>query len=140
MKTIVVGVDGSELSRAALQKAVELARSCDARLRAVHVTPPGTRVSPEVGAVMGDLDPADREETQKVLEDAVAHAKKLGMACEAISLMGEPADTLADFAQSPDVWMVVVGSIGWGPIERHLVGSVAHRLTRLCQKPVLVVR
>ncbi|MBX5442753.1 MAG: universal stress protein, partial [Solirubrobacteraceae bacterium] len=52
-------------------------------------------------------------------------------------LEGRPAEALA--ARSAELDVLVVGSRGWGPVRRLLLGSTSERLVREAVGPVLVV-
>lgn len=52
-------------------------------------------------------------------------------------LVGKPAEALA--ARSADLDVLVVGSRGWGPVRRLLLGSTSERVVREAASAVLVV-
>jgi hypothetical protein len=56
------------------------------------------------------------------------------------SLVGAPAEAIADHSRGEEVWAVVVGAKGHSAVGRVLLGSVADRLVHICNRPVLVVR
>ena len=51
-----------------------------------------------------------------------------------------PSVGLVDLADAHDARMIVVGSYGEAPLRGALVGSTAHKLLHLSERPVLVVR
>jgi nucleotide-binding universal stress UspA family protein len=50
-----------------------------------------------------------------------------------------PAHAIADAAVAARADLIVVGSVGSGPLKGLLLGSVAHRLLQIAPCPVLVV-
>lgn len=136
---LVVGVDGSPASLAALAKAAEIGIRLDAELRVVHaVDLSDYPVDPD-----GDdweLQAARHlEETQAEVTAALAGYPG-GWTYRA--LRAEPADGLIRAAEQCDALMIVVGarSHGWRHLlERMAAPSVAHRLINHCHRPVLVV-
>ena len=56
---------------------------------------------------------------------------------EELILGGNPATQLAGAASETD--LLVVGSRGYGPLRRALVGGVSNRLMRASPAPVLIV-
>ena len=141
MKRIVVGIDGSEQGWSALSQAAELAHATGATLQIAHVSPP---VSPLMAAdyqIAGaGWVEAEQKFAQQLLREAVARVKDAGAEVQTVSLIGLPAETLSELAQSPEVTMTVVGHRGRNLAARLLVGSVADRLVQISPKPVLVVR
>lgn len=139
MKTILVPVDGSEPSLRAVRLAAGLAKP-DGRLLLLHVIQPVAAVGYAHARVLEELERAQREEADDLLEAAAGVARELGVAVETRVHAGVPPESIADIASQQDAWMVVIGSRGRGPLTRILLGSTADRVVRLSNKPVLVVR
>ncbi|KOV36019.1 universal stress protein UspA [Streptomyces sp. XY431] len=137
---VLVGVDGSEASLAAVDVAVREARLRGCGLRIVHAFIwPLMHVS--LGPAQGG--PAEgglRHQAEKVLEDAGARARALDPRLEigAELVTGEPLTVLAH--RSRDACLVVVGSRGLGRFGALLIGSVAVHLAAHAACPVLIVR
>ncbi|MGE0877721.1 MAG: universal stress protein [Acidimicrobiia bacterium] len=143
MATIVVGVDGSQNSHAALRWALE-----EANLRKVSVeaiaawTPPALAFPmPETGAPLY-VDDEVIEATKKMLEDAVAEAHQegdaAGVAVEAKVVRGAPGQVLLEASKSAD--LLVVGARGHGGFAELLLGSVSSQCVHHASCPVVVVR
>lgn len=139
MPRILVGIDGSEAARGAARFAARLARRLNdavALACVVEPTPPDLRVN-------GVLDAA------RVAQEHVRYAEDLlrktaadvgpDIAVTRQVLGGHPAAALEELARDQDIELVVVGSHGLNPVERALLGSVAGRLIRTCEKPVVVI-
>jgi nucleotide-binding universal stress UspA family protein len=134
---VVVGVDGSPSSRAALAAALEEARRRRARVRAVVAWSTRAQLGPEgptgrFDAGYGEADAA------AVLQDALAHLDAGDVEVVPAVVCDGPASAL--LAQSRDAALVVVGARGLGAIERVLVGSVSRQVAHRSEVPVLVVR
>lgn len=144
---IVVGVDGSPDSNAALQWAVREATMRNVPLTLAYAaTPvPGDTLVLEW---TGDLAPDDLfgalgDRAQQVLADAV---KLVGDITDVGSrpvinnevFSGSPVAALVDLSKKAD--MVVVGSRGHGALERALLGSVSTGLVHHAHCPVAVIR
>jgi nucleotide-binding universal stress UspA family protein len=135
---ILVGVDGSEESRAAVDYASNLARETGRNLLVAYVAepPPVDHRSPRASS-----DEAYLKEWARRLLDGTASAQQSeALAVRTVFLRGLPADTLADTAISDEIDLVVVGHRGRNAFSRMLLGSVADRLTQISPKPVVVVR
>ena len=142
MKRIVVGIDGSETGWLALAKAADLARATGASLQIAYVSP---SILASLAGADYPIDAVDWVQVQalhaqELLADAVARVGDLVDLVETVSLIGLPADALAELASHADVSMTVVGHRGRNLPARLLVGSVADRLVQISPKPVLVVR
>ena len=142
MESIVVGVDGSEGGKAALEFAAAEAALHGARLRFVSVweIPPavyGAGFAPPLDAETLD---SFRKAAQGVADGAEASAKKLqpGLEVEAAAVQGGPAEVLVDEASKAS--MIVVGNRGLGGFKSLLLGSVSQQVVHHAPCPVVVVR
>jgi nucleotide-binding universal stress UspA family protein len=140
MPGIVVGIDGSEHSRHALEWAVHEAavRHTPLTVIAVHQAVAGYWGSPVPFAedpqlAKNALDEA-KQETDAVLEK-VDEVAKPPVAVRAVS--GLPAEELLSAANGAD--LLVVGSRGAGGFKRLLMGSVSTQVTHHAHCPVVVV-
>jgi len=140
VKRILVAVDGSEPSLHAVRMAAEMAKRYEATLTLVYVSPP-ILLSPYTYAeAIAEIEKKDREYGEKMLKDAAALAQGEGAKADTLTMVGNPADLIADTALDPAIGLVVVGNKGRGAVSRVLLGSVADRLVHISKKPVLVVR
>jgi nucleotide-binding universal stress UspA family protein len=139
MKRILVGVDGSNESRAAAKTAAELAGATGSQLTIAYAVPLPTGAS-ELDLRANEWLDKEKAAGQAIVKEIAAAVGKPGLAIETVVVEGAPAHTLAELARSGDVDLVVVGHRGRGAIPRVLLGSVADRLVQISPKPVLVVR
>jgi nucleotide-binding universal stress UspA family protein len=139
LRTIGVGFDGSPEARAALRTAGELAHSAHAEVRVIGVAEPHAQLTPHRWAfgwgAGTDLD-EHVERLRGELESA-AGGLPAGVARSTDLHSGGPVTVLSDRAQELD--LLVVGSRGYGPIRRVLLGSVSGELVRGVPCPLLVV-
>ena len=135
METIVVGVDGSEGSRAALELAAREATLRNARLRVVVVWEvPSNAYGGGLALVDANAFDALRAHEQLAAE-SLATARTAH--CEAVVLEGQPAEVLLGAAT--DAELIVVGSRGLGGFKRLLIGSVSDQVVHHADCPVMVV-
>jgi nucleotide-binding universal stress UspA family protein len=139
VRRVVVGVDGSPSSRAALQWGFEAARRHGCPMVAFHacvpVPPPGR------GALAGVQDiPALLADARRGVEDELACALKEpdGVEISVEARHGNPAWELLDHTGSED--LLVLGSRGRGGFASLVLGSVATQVTHHARGPVVVVR
>jgi nucleotide-binding universal stress UspA family protein len=136
---IVVGIDGSEHSKAALRWAVKEAALRGAAVRAVHAW----QVYPALysGTTITATDFEDvRAQAGSFVEDFVAEVvpNHEGVEIESIAIQGESvAPALADAAAGAD--LLVVGSRGLGGFRGLLLGSVSQQCVHHATCPVVVL-
>ena len=136
IRTIGVGFNGSDESRAALALAAQVAEAGDARLRLLTaVTSPGS-----MG--LGYLYAYNWAEVEA--ESRVAAELEIARAAEALSVPAEtetvaasPGAALETLSEHVD--LVVAGSRGWGATHRVVLGSTTDHLTHHAHCPVIVV-
>ena len=100
MKTIVVGVDGSKCSQAALEFAAEEAAFRGARLLVVSAREVPQSAVLVAGAAPGIID-SFREEAETIVREAVARATRLqpSVSCESRVIEGHPGHVLLEQAR-----------------------------------------
>ncbi|MFE7131063.1 universal stress protein [Streptomyces sp. NPDC057638] len=138
---VVVGVDGSPSSLAAVDTAAGEARLRGVGLRVVHAFIwPLMRGVPLGPATAGPQDGGLRPIAERTLAEAVtrAHAAEPAIEVTGDLVTGEPLTILE--AESRRASLVVVGSRGMGGFVGLLVGSTAVHLAAHGRCPVLVVR
>jgi nucleotide-binding universal stress UspA family protein len=134
---VVVGVDGSASSYAALGWALDEARRRDATLEVVHTWEmPYAGVPPFVGDAydVALFDRAAHETVDAALADADVPA---GLRLERRVREGSPAAALIEAGAEADV--VVVAARGLGGFAGLLLGSVSQHVARHATCPVVVV-
>ena len=132
---IVVGYDGTDGARAALDEAGRLAGELGLGLHIVFSYTTG-----RMGGELRDLDQAIAERAAEVLAEGERLAAPAGVAVTTEYRREDPAGGLIAAAEEHDARFVVVGSYGERPLKSALVGSTPTRLLHLCERPVLVVR
>lgn len=135
MTGIVVGYDGTDSSRAALDAAIDLAKDLGDPILAVF----GYGVNP-MGGEVKDHAAALKEMGEKATADAVERAQAGGATVEAVLVDEEGSDALIAVAKDRKARMIVVGSHGEGPVRGAILGSTPYHLVSRSETPVLVVR
>jgi len=145
VERILVAVDGSEGSRAALRflSIFELVR--DAQVILVHVLPtsavPGLRETGTSSDQQRDQDRRkQRADADAVLADAAAILSDARRPIERLTYEGDPAREIVRSARRRDVDLVVLGARGLGTIGRLLLGSVSETVLNHVGRPVVIVR
>jgi nucleotide-binding universal stress UspA family protein len=139
---IVVGVDGSPASSAAICWAARDAALRHVPLTLVHAyntyVPTFPQIPLPAGVALWQEDDGRQvlEQAVKIAEDAVKAAKKITITAEL--KCSPPVPTLVELSE--DAEMIVVGSNGRGAVGRVLLGSVSSGVVRHAKCPVAVVR
>jgi nucleotide-binding universal stress UspA family protein len=140
--TIIVPMDFSASSLAALDYAAGLAQEFGAKLELVHAwqTPPYVPAEAVIGTAVG---------TQTLLAVAEQHAQQQlaalltderGRHVSGTTLRaGDPVTVILEVAQSKSADLVVMGTRGRGGLSHLLMGSVAERVVRHAHCAVLTV-
>jgi nucleotide-binding universal stress UspA family protein len=130
-------VDGSPESRRALDAAAEIASGGTVRL--ISVATDFAEVWGFWGTTyaLSELDEASRDSTRKLLDEAEA-ALPEGSTSEKVMVEGIAADQIrAESARGLD--LLCLGSRGYGPLRRVLLGSVSSDLLHEVSCPVMVI-
>jgi nucleotide-binding universal stress UspA family protein len=135
MSEIVVGYDGSDCGKAALEKACELATELGDKVVIVFGYAPG-------GYGGGEI-PTHREAVEEIAEkvtaEAAQRAQAAGVEHEVRLKPLKPHHALLEAAAEHDARMIVVGSFGEAPLKGVIIGSTPYKLLHQSERPVLVV-
>jgi nucleotide-binding universal stress UspA family protein len=141
---LVVPLDGSSRAEAALPVATSISRRLGTPISLVRVVDPADLMPPAIG--VGEAIPLEiYDEAEKELEQKARHyldtvAQKLreqGLPVATSMLMGSPASSIEEMTHLGDV--VVLSSHERTGVMRWLLGSVAEKLSREDESPVILV-
>ena len=142
---IIVGVDGSEQSQAALGWALGQAELVGADLVLAHTWNPDSYATPAMAGAVPDMIQAGalnheaEELAQAWLDDLVAAtAARTIASVSGVLASGSPAGHI--LVLSAEATMVVVGSRGRGGLRSAVLGSTSQQIAHHAQCPVVVVR
>ncbi len=135
-KKVLVPTDFSESSVDAIQAARELVET-DADLTVLHVLEPLEYTAP--ASLFGDFAPEARtSRATKFLDEFLQRHELAGLHC--VIAIGNPGLKITEFASENGVELIVLPSHGHSGLKRILLGSVAERVLRHAECPVLVLR
>ena len=164
LQRILVVVDGSEYSQAALEYLGNLEKSTSPRfplpvqadIRVMHVLPPlitaesiahSWAYGPDMiyPVPIEDIDTdaiAEEEEDQgsKLLEHAAQTLAAGGIKASTVLKRGDAASEILDYVKENDIDLVVSGSRGLSGVSSWLLGSVSRKLVHYANCSVLVIR
>ncbi len=135
MSTIVLGYDGSPSANAALAKTIELAPALGASVVVVF----GFYISPLAGGDVHDFKERLESIGSHEVDRAVADLDAAGIEASSRLVSARPADAILGVAEEVGAGLIVVGTVGEGPISGALLGSVVLKLVQKSSLPLLVV-
>jgi nucleotide-binding universal stress UspA family protein len=139
IKRIVVGVDGSDPGKRAVEWAARLAKTTHATVIAVYAIDVPLAV-PDPYAIPFFLDDRWRAGIKKDFENRWCRPlKTAGVRYRAIMQDGRPASVIMQVAEEEKAELIVVGRRGHGEVAELLLGSVSHELALHSKRPVLLV-
>lgn len=130
---ILVPVDFSDCSYAALVYAIDLAERLDADVDVLHVWQ-----APHVAVVEGQMPPLAvyaREQARESLEQLLASIDRRGVPVRGRLATGDPVETIIHLAAAFD--LVVMGRHGRGRLAHLFLGSVTEKVMRRSPCPVV---
>jgi nucleotide-binding universal stress UspA family protein len=134
---LLVAVDHSEASERVLSAAQELAQLSQGEIWVLHVR---ERESLGRGGLV-DMETAD--EAQTTVDEAVQELTRAGVKAHGEirrTIYGYAAREIVDCAAEHDAGTIVMGSKGRGDLAGLVLGSTAHKVIHLADRPVLVIR
>lgn len=145
IRNILVPVDFSESSRAALEFAAEIARPFGASIDVLHVWQAPTFIPtaslPEAPSIDAGIVELVRKNAEEASQRFAADAKQRGIPLrDARCEPGVPARAIVDIAKTGGYDLIVIGTHGRTGLSHAMMGSVAERVVRHAECPVLSVR
>ncbi|HEY1323277.1 MAG TPA: universal stress protein [Streptosporangiaceae bacterium] len=135
---ILVAVDHSEISDRALDAARDLALLSKGEVWVLHMREREVAVKTGVSLSDESMDEARAAVAAAVDKLTAAGVKAYGDV--GTTLFGYAARNIVDDAKEHDVDVIVMGSRGRGDLAGLILGSTAHKVIHLADRPVLIVR
>ena len=93
----------------------------------------------EAGEMSRQLQEANISQVQEYLDHTASHLQQDGVETKTTLMEGAPHEELLSYAKENSVDMVTICSHGRGGLRRMLIGSVADKIIRSGEFPVLVI-
>jgi nucleotide-binding universal stress UspA family protein len=136
MAKILIGYDGTESAKRALERASSLVRDGD--LIGVISVVPVIAGGPRSG---GPFMPGDTPvEHRAELDEALGLLRDKGIEAFSIEVVGDPGTAICETAERDGYDTIIVGSRNLGGIKRLLLGSVSERVAHRAKCDVLIAR
>jgi nucleotide-binding universal stress UspA family protein len=140
-KKLLVPLDGSYISEAALDHALIIARGCHvSELYLLTVVEPFrkrfTMVNEEwIGGVIRESAVI----AQNYLDQMVMKLKSEGLPVIPVVVEGDPAERILKYASENDIDLIIITSHGRSEARRWVFGSVAQKIVQNSSTPVIMV-
>ena len=135
---VLVPLDGSARAEAAVDYGAALAQRFGAQLtllRVVSLVPEGLSGQD----IIEDIRKEQLHAAHAYLETMAKQAAKVGVTATSVTLPGDAARTIINFAREKEVDTIVMNSHGAGGLTGYVFGSVAEKVLRGADCPVLVL-
>lgn len=133
---ILVGLDGSDISKTAFIRSLNLAKESDANLHVIMVMTSTHGKGPSESSIMAKSETEARE----LLETLEKMAKESGVSFTPHLASGSPGEVIISTAENIGADLIVVGSLGKTQMERILLGSVSSYVSKNAKTNILVIR
>lgn len=140
---VLFPTDGSDVSLAAADAAITMAKLTGAALQPVYVVEPYPFTGIGVARPSGfdDYMAASRQVAARAFERIERIAQAGGVRCEPLTVEhARAADGIVETARSVGADLIVMGSHGRSGVARLVLGSVATKVLQLSPVPVLIVK
>jgi nucleotide-binding universal stress UspA family protein len=137
---VLVPTDGSEGVERAVGHAVDLAAAHGAEVHAIYVVNTAGIAGLPMEASVEGIDDMLRRDAEAALERVVELTDGRDVPVTTHVIEGAPSTEIVRYAEREDCDLVVMGTHGRGGIDRLLLGSVAEKVVRSSNVPVLTVR
>ncbi len=137
-KRMLIPTDGSEYTKAAIEKGLYLAKLCDANVTAIYVIDQTSFVNFPMDSTIVNVYSLLEKEGKEALDYVKEMAERMGINIETKMEEGSPVKKIVEESENYDI--VVMGTLGRSGMSKLLLGSVAEKVTRHAYCPVLVIR
>ncbi len=137
-KKILIPTDGSDNTKEAILKGLEMAKIMGAEVTALYVVDQTSFINFPMDSTIVSVYSLLEKEGKDAVDFVKSEGAKLGVIVSVKVEEGSPARKIVDASKTHD--LIVMGTLGRTGISKILLGSVAERVVRFAECPVLVVR
>lgn len=143
IRNLIVPLDGSELAEAVLPYVHDFAKALNLNVILLRVVePPYSYMDySEYSSMPVDFEKEKLDEAKVYLEQKASRLGQLGLKEAMVSfVVGKAADEIIDLAKNTPSSMIAISTHGRSGLGRWALGSVADKVVRSADVPVLIVR
>lgn len=138
----LVGIDGSDCSNRAVEKAVGLAKCTGAKVKILYVMhwPPIAPITAGgVEPFVFNRDDEEKRIAKHIVEPLMKHYRECKVALSSEIVFGDPVETLCEVIVNDNVDLMFVGRKGRSTLVDLILGSVANKLAHMVKVPIMLV-
>jgi len=135
---ILIPTDGSDYTKEAIKKGLELAKVLDAEVTALYVVDQTSFINFPMDSTIVSVYSLLEKEGKDAVNFVISEGAKLGLKVNVKIEEGSPARKILEASKQHD--LIVMGTLGRTGVSKLLLGSVAEKVVRFAECPVLVVR
>ncbi len=135
---ILIPTDGSEYTKEAIKKGLELAKVLDAEVTALYVVDQTSFINFPMDSTIVSVYTLLEKEGKDAIDYVQSEGAKLGLDVKIRIEEGSPPRKIMEASKRFD--LIVMGTLGRTGVSKLLLGSVAEKVVRFAECPVLVVR
>ena len=135
---ILIPTDGSEYTKEAITKGLELAKVLDAEVTALYVVDQTSFINFPMDSTIVSVYSLLEKEGKDAINYVKVEGEKLGLTVKVMIEEGNPSRKIMEVSKQFD--LIVMGTLGRTGVSKLLLGSVAEKIVRFAECPVLVVR
>jgi len=143
-KKIMVPLDGSQIAECVIPHIETIAKKSAAKVELVTVIEPLELPTRGQIAISDDeikqIDAQGKKEANKYLDQVSERLTNAGIKTDSVILSGKPADRLVLYAVNNGIDLIIMATHGRSGISRLFWGSVAEKILRATDIPVLLVK
>lgn len=137
-RKILIPTDGSEYTKAAIVNGLTLAKQMGAEVTTMYVVDQTSFINFPMDSTIVSVYSLLEKEGKDAIDFVLQEGEKIGVKVTTIIEEGSPARKIVDASKNYD--LIVMGTLGRTGISKLLLGSVAERVVRYAQCPVMVIR
>ncbi len=134
---ILVPLDGSEVAQTALPYATELGGRMGSRITLIYVSESADDPYHHMHRLyMQDMIEGTKRSAEKYMDRSGGKEMRV----DAAIVVGNPAEQIADHAETENVGLIIMSTHGRSGVKRWALGSVADKVMRATTRPVALIR
>lgn len=137
-KKILIPTDGSEYTKVAIKKGLKLAKQTGATVTALYVVDQTAFINIPMDSTTLNIYALLEEEGRNALDFVKKMGAEMEVPVEIRMESGSPVKNIIELSKSFD--LIVMGTLGRGGLSKLLMGSVAEKVVRHADCPVMLVR
>ena len=139
-KKILIPTDNSKVSIEAAKQGLEIAKLMNSKVYVIYVVDIMPFVGLPTEGFWESMKEILEEEGKEAFNKIESIAKEFDIDIVSEILEGSPANEIVEYANKKNINLIVMGTSGKSGIDKLLLGSVAEKVSKRAQCPILLVK